>query len=76
MFSIHNVNDTIIQYLLNLVKHFVSLVKKKSRPRIAPDRLSSGPTRFSRSVAMDFMSGHAQIVPIEAKRENFDAQPP
>ena len=52
--------------------HFVSLVEKNYGPRIAPDRVSSGPTRFTGSVAMDFMSGHAPIDPIEAKREHFD----
>ena len=53
-----------------LVKHLVSLVKKNYEPRIAPDRVSSGPTRFTGSVAMDFMPGHAQIIPIEVKREH------
>ena len=43
--------------------------KKKSGPLIAPDRVSSGSTRFPRSVAMDFVSGHVQIDPVEAKRE-------
>ena len=55
---------------------FVSLVKKNYGSRIAPDRVSSGPTRFTGSVAMDFMAEHAPIDPIEAKSDHFDVQPP
>ena len=56
------------------VRHFPSVVKKNYGSRIAPDRVSSGPTRFTGSVAMDFMPEHAPIDPIEAKRERFEAQ--
>ena len=58
-----------------LVKHFISLGEKNSGPRIAPDRVSSGPTSFTGSVAMDFVPGHAPIDPIEAKCEHLDVLP-
>ena len=53
---------------------FPSVVKKNYGSRIAPDRVSSGPTRFTGSVAMDFMSGQAPIDPIEAKCGHFEVQ--
>ena len=56
------------------VMHFPSVGKNNYGARIAPDRVSSGPTRFTRSVAMNFMPGHAPIDPIEANHDHFDAQ--
>ena len=49
-------------------------MKNNYGTRIAPDRVSSGPTRFTGSVAMDFMSEYAPIDSIEANRAGFDAQ--
>ena len=51
--------------------HFVSVGKNNYGPRIAPDRVSSSPTRFTGSVAMDFMPEHAPIDPIEEKLRAF-----
>ena len=53
------------------VRHLTSVVKKNYEPRIAPDRVSSGPTSFTGSVAMDFMPEHAPIDPIEEKLRAF-----
>ena len=44
-----------------------------SEPQIAPDRVSSGPTSFTGSVAMNFMSEHAPNDPIEVKCQHLDA---
>ena len=55
------------------MRNFLSVVKKYGL-RIAPDRVSSGPTRFIGSVAIDFMPVRAPIDPIEAKHDHFDAQ--
>ena len=47
--------------------HFISVGKNNYGPRIAPDRVFSGTTSFTGSVAMDFMPEHAPIDPIEGK---------
>ena len=51
------------------------MAKKKYGPRIAPDRVSSGPTRFPGSMGMIFIFEFATIHPIEEKEEHFEASP-
>ena len=51
--------------------HFLSVVEKSSGPRIAPDRVSSEPTRFPGSAGMILMAEYATIGPIDAKCEHF-----
>ena len=45
---------------------------KSYGPRIAPDRVSSGPTRFPGSMGMIFIFEFATIDPIEEKCEHFE----
>ena len=56
--------------LTNLNSAILSQWEKKYEPRISPDRVSSGPTGFTGSVAMDFVPEHAPNDPIEVKCEH------